>query len=120
MATRLEKLVLREGNKSDFPKRGDEVAMHYTGWLYAAGKPNNRGEKFDSSDGRGDFKTRIGVGRVIQGWDEGVPTMSLGERAILTIPGPMAYGSRGFPGLIPPNSTLIFEVELKGINGRRA
>jgi len=119
---KLDKKTLREGNEKDYPQKGDEVAMNYTGWLYDAGAADNqyRGNKFDSSEGRGDFLTKIGVGRVIQGWDEGVPSMSLGEKAVLTIPGHMAYGSRGFPGLIPPNATLIFEVELRGINGKRA
>jgi FK506-binding protein 1 len=72
--------------------------------------------RFDSSVGRGDFKTPIGIGRVIPGWDHGVPMMSLQEKARLTIPGHMAYGERGFPGLIPPNSTLVFDVYLKAIN----
>ncbi|KAK9316560.1 hypothetical protein V1524DRAFT_406698 [Lipomyces starkeyi] len=102
------------GNGVDFPKVGDTVSMHYVGTL-------ENGKKFDSSRDRGKpFDTKIGVGRVIRGWDEGVPQLSLGEKARLTITGDYAYGSRGFPGLIPPNATLIFEVELLGINGKSA
>merc|ERR1711974_484359 len=112
----LKKDLVSEGDGKTYPKAGDTVTMEYTGWVFDESKEKNRGKQFDSSVGRGDFKTKIGVGRVIQGWDEGVPTMSLGERSVLTIPGNMAYGSRGFPGLIPPNATLIFEVQLKGIN----
>jgi len=117
------KKVLTKGNGSDKPKKGDEVTIEYTGNLYdeseGAGK-DYRGKEFDSSKGRGDFKTPIGVGKVIQGWDEGVMDMTLGEKAILTISSDFAYAGRGFPGLIPPNSTLVFEVELKGINNKKA
>ncbi|KAK7205776.1 FK506 binding protein [Myxozyma melibiosi] len=102
------------GNGADFPKAGDKVSMHYVGTL-------ENGKKFDSSRDRGKpFETVIGVGQVIKGWDEGVPKLSLGETARLTITGDYAYGSRGFPGLIPPNATLIFEVQLLGINGKKA
>lgn len=84
--------------------------MHYVGTL-------ENGKKFDSSRDRGrPFQTQIGVGRVIRGWDEGVPQMSLGEKAVFTISGDYGYGAQGYPGLIPPNATLIFEVELLGIN----
>ncbi|KAK9380560.1 uncharacterized protein V2V93DRAFT_371025 [Kockiozyma suomiensis] len=101
------------GNGTDFPKAGDKVSMHYVGTL-------ENGKKFDSSRDRGKpFETVIGVGQVIKGWDEGVPKLSLGETARLTITGDYAYGSRGFPGLIPPNATLIFEVQLLGINGKK-
>jgi len=110
----------KAGNGKDFPKKGDEVTIEYTDWLYDKYAELNRGNKFDSSKGRGDFKTQIGVGKVIRGWDEGVTQMSLGEKSILTITGDYAYGDRGFPGLIPANSTLIFEVELKGINDKKA
>ncbi|KIW66621.1 hypothetical protein, variant [Phialophora macrospora] len=121
MATQLDKKLLSPGNNKDYPKVGDEVAIEYTGWLYDSSKANEdyKGNKFDSSVGRGEFKTQIGVGRVIQGWDQGVPQMSLGEKSRLTIPGHMAYGDRGFPGLIPKNATLIFDVHLKAINGKR-
>lgn len=84
--------------------------MHYTGKL-------DSGKKFDSSYDRGrPFETVIGVGKVIRGWDEGVPQLSLGEKAVLTITGDYGYGQHGYPGLIPPNATLVFEVELLGIN----
>lgn len=122
MATQLDKKLLSAGNNKDYPKVGDEVLIEYTGWLYDSSKVDQdfKGNKFDSSVGRGDFKTQIGVGRVIQGWDQGVPQMSLGEKSRLTIPGHMAYGDSGFPGLIPKNATLIFDVHLKGINGKKA
>ncbi|KAM0109076.1 FK506-binding protein 1A [Aspergillus fumigatus] len=95
------------GNGVDFPKKGDFVTIHYTGRL-------TDGSKFDSSVDRNEpFQTQIGTGRVIKGWDEGVPQMSLGEKAVLTI-------TPGFPPVIPGNSTLIFEVELLGINNKRA
>ena len=116
MASQFSKNTIKQGDGQSYPKKGDTVTMEYTGWLYDDNADQNRGKKFDSSVGRGDFKTRIGVGQVIQGWDEGVPQMSLGERAVLTIPGQMAYGQGGYPGLIPPMATLIFEVELKKIN----
>mmetsp|Transcript_58029 Transcript_58029/g.180288 ORF Transcript_58029/g.180288 Transcript_58029/m.180288 type:complete len:86 (+) Transcript_58029:1-258(+) len=85
--------------------------MHYTGTL------SSNGKKFDSSVDRGQpFKTRIGVGQVIQGWDEGVPQMSLGEKAILRMTSDYGYGSAGAGGVIPPNADLTFEVELLKIN----
>lgn len=89
------------------PKAGQTVVVHYTGWL-------TDGKKFDSSVDRGEpFEFQIGVGQVIQGWDQGVMTMKIGGKRKLTIPPELAYGSRDVgDGLIPPNSTLIFEVEL--------
>ncbi|KAI1619057.1 peptidylprolyl isomerase [Exophiala viscosa] len=120
MASKLEKRVITPGNGSDFPKRGDTVTMDYTGWLYDPAQAANdyKGRQFDSSVGRADFIVQIGIGRVIPGWDQGVPTMSLGEKSTLTIPGTLGYGERGFPGLIPPNSTLIFDVHLKAIGNK--
>ncbi|KAJ3073634.1 FK506-binding protein 1 [Podochytrium sp. JEL0797] len=104
------KEVLKAGDGVNFPKKGDTVTMHYTGTL-------NSGAKFDSSVDRGQpFVTAIGVGRVIKGWDEGVPQMSLGEKAVLRISYDYAYGERGFPPVIPPKSDLNFEVELLKIN----
>nr|POE51756.1 peptidyl-prolyl cis-trans isomerase [Quercus suber] len=118
------KQLISPGNGSDKPKAGDNITMEYTGNLYDPSAPNNKGQQFDSSVGRGDFKTRIGVGQVIKGWDEGVLTtdggMTLGEKCTLTITGDYAYGDRGFPGLIPPNATLIFDVQLKAINNKTA
>ncbi|CAE6451560.1 unnamed protein product [Rhizoctonia solani] len=93
------------------PKIGDQVTIHYTGTLLD-------GTKFDSSrDGnRGPFQTQIGTGKVIKGWDHGVPQIPVGGKARLTIPPDMGYGARGYPPVIPGNSTLIFEVELLKIN----
>jgi len=118
----VQRTLVKHGNGTDKPKKGDEVTIEYTGWLHdeAQASKGYRGKKFDSSVDRGDFKTAIGVGKVIRGWDEGVMEMSLGEKSTLTITGDYAYGDRGFPNLIPPNSTLIFDVELKGINEKYA
>jgi FKBP-type peptidyl-prolyl cis-trans isomerase FkpA len=89
------------------------VTVHYTGWLYDAGAADKRGTKFDSSKDRNEpFQFRLGGGEVIQGWDEGVAGMKVGGTRILTIPPAMGYGARGAGGVIPPNATLVFEVEL--------
>ncbi|KAK5647346.1 hypothetical protein RI129_002238 [Pyrocoelia pectoralis] len=97
---------LSAGDGQTFPKTGQTVVVHYTGTL-------ENGTKFDSSRDRGvPFKFRIGKGEVIRGWDEGVAQLSVGQRATLTCSPDYAYGSRGHPGIIPPNSTLIFDVEL--------
>jgi len=94
------------GDGITFPKKGDRVTIHYVGTLVD-------GTKFDSSRDRGTpFQTEIGVGKVIKGWDEGVPQLSLNEKAILTATPDFAYGARGFPPVIPPQATLKFEVEL--------
>ncbi len=92
------------------PKVGQRVTVHYTGWLDDNGKP---GQKFDSSVDRGQaFTFTIGVGQVIKGWDQGVMEMKVGEKCRLTIPAALGYGSRGAGAVIPPNATLIFDVEL--------
>ncbi|KAL5594367.1 hypothetical protein BROUX41_001302 [Berkeleyomyces rouxiae] len=98
------------------PTPGQTVTMEYTGYLKDTTKPGNKGAKFDTSVGRGDFVVPIGVGRVIKGWDEGVPQMQLGEKATLEISSDYAYGANGFTSLIPPHSDLIFEVHLKKID----
>jgi FK506-binding protein 1 len=122
----VQKTILKKGNGIDVPKRHDEVSMEYTGWLYDNAARDNKGKQFDTSVGRGDLITPIGVGRVIRGWDEGIlgsesnQPMSLGEKATFIISPDYGYGEKGFPGHIPSYSTLIFEVELKGINGKRA
>ncbi len=99
-------LVVGTGEEA---KKGDKVSVHYTGWFYNGGK---RGDKFDSSVGRAPFDVQIGVTRVIQGWTEGLQGMKTGGKRQLIIPPALAYGERGMPGAIPPNSTLEFEVEL--------
>ncbi|KAK8042752.1 hypothetical protein PG994_013235 [Apiospora phragmitis] len=131
------KTTIKEGSGA-IPTPGQSVTIEYTGWLKDTSKPDSKGNKyalpllsflhtvpvdgpsygmtFDSSVGRGDFETTIGVGQVIKGWDEGVTQMKVGEKATLTISADFAYGARGFPGHIPPNSDLIFDVELKKIN----
>ncbi|KAK1919606.1 FK506 binding protein proline rotamase rapamycin-binding protein [Pyrenophora teres f. teres] len=109
----VQKTILQEGNGPS-PQKGDQVTMEYTGWLKTA--DNGKGKQFDSTTGHGPFKTPIGIGRVIKGWDEGVVQMKLGEKARLDISSDFAYGDQEFPGLIPPHSDLIFEVELKKIN----
>jgi peptidylprolyl isomerase len=92
------------------PMKGQTCVMHYTGWLWEDGK---KGEKFDSSHDRGKaFSFPIGMGRVIKGWDEGVATMQVGGARTLLIPPDLGYGARGAGGVIPPNATLLFEVEL--------
>ncbi len=97
-------------------KPGNRVQVHYTGWLYDPTAPNNRGKKFDSSKDRGQpFSFGLGQGEVIRGWDEGVQGMKVGGTRVLTIPAEMGYGARGAGGVIPPNATLVFEVELLGV-----
>ena len=91
------------------PQAGQTVSVHYTGWL-------DDGKKFDSSLDRGQpFEFPLGQGRVIKGWDEGVATMKVGGKRRLVIPPALGYGAQGFPGAIPPNSRLTFEVELLGV-----
>ena len=92
---------------------GDQVTVHYTGWLYNDGV---KGAKFDSSKDRNDpFEFDLGAGMVIRGWDEGVQGMKIGGTRLLVIPPEVGYGSRGAGGVIPPNATLMFEVELLGV-----
>jgi FKBP-type peptidyl-prolyl cis-trans isomerase FkpA len=92
---------------------GRQVTVHYTGWLYDQAKADHKGKKFDSSRDHGEpFQFRLGAGQVIRGWDEGVAGMKVGGKRTLIIPPNMGYGSRGAGSDIPPNSTLLFEVEL--------
>src|SRR5580692_1298748 len=95
------------------PQHGQTCVMHYTGWLWVEGK---KGAKFDSSVDRGrPFEFPIGLGRVIKGWDEGVATMKIGGKRTLLIPAALGYGASGAGGVIPPHATLLFEVELLGV-----
>ena len=90
--------------------KGNTVSVHYTGWFYTEGK---RGAKFDSSlDRKMPFEFKLGARQVIPGWDEGVEGMKVGGKRELIIPPDLGYGTRGMPGIIPPNSTLNFEIEL--------
>jgi FKBP-type peptidyl-prolyl cis-trans isomerase FkpA len=92
---------------------GQRVRVHYTGWLHDPAAPNQRGRKFDSSKDRGQpFAFNLGGGEVIRGWDEGVQGMKVGGTRVLVIPPALGYGARGAGGVIPPNATLKFEVEL--------
>ena len=107
MPLKMNDLTLGTG---DTAAAGKKVTVHYTGWLDQNGA---RGKKFDSSKDRGDpFVFPLGQGHVIKGWDEGVAGMKVGGKRELTIPPEMGYGARGAGGVIPPNATLIFEVEL--------
>ncbi len=100
--------IIIEG-KGASPKQGQMVTVHYTGWLTDS-------TKFDSSVDRGQpFTYQFGVGQVIQGWDDGVATLKVGGKSKFTIPSELGYGASGAGGIIPPNATLIFEVELLGI-----
>jgi FKBP-type peptidyl-prolyl cis-trans isomerase FkpA len=92
---------------------GADVSVHYTGWLHDPAQPDGRGKKFDSSKDRGDpFRFHLGAGMVIRGWDEGVQGMKVGGTRVLLIPADLGYGARGAGGVIPPNATLVFEVDL--------
>ena len=107
-ASGLEYVEITEGTGAS-PKTGDTVSVHYTGWLKS-------GQKFDSSVDRSEpFEFPIGKGRVIKGWDEGVATMKVGGKRKLIIPAHLGYGDRGAGGVIPPGATLVFEVELLGV-----
>jgi FKBP-type peptidyl-prolyl cis-trans isomerase FkpA len=102
----IEELVVGSGEEA---VAGQYVTVHYTGWL-------TDGSKFDSSKDRGDpFEFPLGAGHVIKGWDEGVQGMKIGGSRKLTIPANLGYGARGAGGVIPPNATLVFEVELLGV-----
>ena len=110
--TELKKIDVKQGTGQEAPS-GKAVLVHYTGWLHDPAAPDGKGAKFDSSRDRGvPFGFMLGAGRVIKGWDEGVVGMKVGGQRTLVIPPALGYGERGAGGVIPPNATLIFDVEL--------
>ena len=111
-ASGLQIIDSKEGTGAT-PKAGQTCVMHYTGWLYENGQ---KGKKFDSSVDRSEpFEFAIGAHQVIRGWDEGVATMKVGGKRTLIIPPELGYGARGAGGVIPPNATLMFDVELLAV-----
>ncbi|MGB4812452.1 MAG: FKBP-type peptidyl-prolyl cis-trans isomerase [Methylophilaceae bacterium] len=110
--TQLQKIDTKVGTGRE-AEPGFDVSVHYTGWLYDVAAEGKKGKKFDSSVDRGQpFNFALGAGQVIQGWDEGFAGMKVGGKRTLIIPPEMGYGARGAGGAIPPNATLIFDVEL--------
>jgi FKBP-type peptidyl-prolyl cis-trans isomerase len=108
----MQKIDLTPGTGAEI-KSGQTALVHYTGWLYDAALPENKGAKFDSSVDRNEpFEFPVGGGLVIKGWDEGVVGMKVGGKRRLVIPPEMGYGARGAGGVIPPGATLVFDVEL--------
>lgn len=105
----LQYSIIEHGKGEDTPTPGNIATVNYTGWLSDGGKP---GKQFDSSIGRGPFSFAVGTGTVIKGWDEAVLQMRVGEKRRLIIPPQLGYGVQGYPGAIPGNATLIFDVEL--------
>ena len=117
IAPGLSGMILKNGY-GRAAEAGDYVEVHYTGWLYDDQAEDNRGDKFDSSVDRGErFHFRLGEGQVIKGWDQGVAGMLIGEKRELTLAPEMGYGDRGAGNVIPPGATLVFEVELFGLEG---
>ena len=114
MSTGLQTIDTQPGTGAE-ARKGQTVTVHYTGWLYQDGQ---QGAKFDSSRDRNDpFRFALGAGMVIRGWDEGVAGMKVGGQRTLIIPPEMGYGARGAGGVIPPNATLKFDVELLAVAG---
>jgi FKBP-type peptidyl-prolyl cis-trans isomerase FkpA len=105
---------LRVGNGAE-AAAGRTVTVNYTGWLYSPTQPEQKGQQFDTSIGRTPFSFLVGAGRVIQGWDRGVPGMRVGGLRRLVIPPELGYGAQGAPPSIPPNATLVFDVELLSV-----
>ncbi len=114
--TELVKTDVKLGNGAE-ATAGHNVTVHYTGWLYNEAAPEHKGTKFDSSRDRNEpFGFMLGAGQVIKGWDQGVEGMKVGGQRTLIIPASLGYGARGAGGVIPPNATLVFDVELLGVN----
>ncbi|MDD5180965.1 MAG: FKBP-type peptidyl-prolyl cis-trans isomerase [Gallionellaceae bacterium] len=114
--TELIKTDIKQGEGA-LATAGHDVSVHYTGWLYDEGAADHKGRKFDSSRDRGTpFEFPLGAGHVIKGWDQGVVGMQVGGQRTLVIPAALGYGARGAGGVIPPNATLVFDVELLGVH----
>ena len=114
--TALQKQEVKAGTGAEATP-GRQVTVQYTGWLYDEGKSDHKGTKFDSSRDRNEpFTFRLGGGEVIPGWDQGVAGMKVGGQRTLTIPPDLGYGSQGAGGVIPPNATLVFDVELLNVS----
>jgi FKBP-type peptidyl-prolyl cis-trans isomerase FkpA len=111
---KVSKLLIKDEvvGTGDAAATGKQLTVKYTGWLYDPAAPNGRGKEFDSSIGKKDFTFTLGKDAIIAGWEKGVVKMKKGGKRQLTIPADMAYGSRGAGSLIPPNSPLVFEIEL--------
>lgn len=115
--TELTKIDTKVGTGAE-AVAGKAAIVHYTGWLYDATAPNHHGTKFDSSVDRGvPFGFILGAGKVIRGWDQGVAGMKVGGQRTLIVPPAYGYGERGAGGVIPPNATLVFDVELIEVKG---
>ena len=113
--TELIKTDIKLG-EGDIATSGKMVLVHYTGWLYDEAAPGNKGKTFDSSRDRNEpFDFPLGAGHVIKGWDQGVEGMKVGGQRTLVIPAHLGYGARGAGGVIPPNATLVFDVELLAV-----
>lgn len=113
MSLQIEDTIVGSGAEA---RAGQNVRVHYTGWLHDPTAANGRGRKFDSSKDRGQpFGFNLGAGQVIGGWDEGVQGMQVGGTRVLLIPPELGYGAHGAGGVIPPNATLVFEVDLLGV-----
>ncbi len=115
----LQRIDLLAGNGA-IASPGDEVSVHYTGWVFDESAPEQRGTQFDSSLERSTPITfRLGAGQVIRGWDDGVAGMHVGGKRVLLIPAALGYGNRGAGGAIPPGASLVFEVELMDVDKQR-
>lgn len=109
-------MIEHKVGEGELAEPGRQVVVHYTGWLFDEAAPDNKGRKFDSSRDRNDpFVFPLGMGHVIKGWDQGVAGMRVGGSRTLIIPPELGYGARGAGGVIPPNATLVFDVELLGV-----